>query len=268
MKFLDKLEKHFGFLAVANVALTLIVAQLFIYAAILIGRVDMASIVLIPKAVFDGEWWRLASFLIAPPYVAGTMFQALFLAFFWYIFWMMSQNLEAAWGVFRFNVYLLATIVFALAGAFIGQIISPTGTITVSTSFLYYSLFFAFSTINPNIQFLIFFVIPMKVKWLAWIILGFAFLAFISMPSIGHRIAFAAPFLGYLLFFKDAFKQSAESRKRRTQFERQRHQYADEALHTCSVCGASDKTHPEREFRYKVVSQDTVCICEVCRENK
>jgi hypothetical protein len=155
-----------------------------------------------------------------------------------------------------------------LAGAFIGQIISPTGTITVSTSFLYYSLFFAFSTINPNIQFLIFFVIPMKVKWLAWIILGFGFLGFISMPSIGHRIAFAAPFLGYLLFFKDAFKQSAESRKRRTQFERQRHQYADEALHTCSVCGASDKTHPEREFRYKVVSQDTVCICEVCRENK
>lgn len=268
MRFLDKLEKHFSFLAVPNVALTLIVAQLFIYAAILIGRVDMASIVLIPKAIFGGEWWRLVSFLIAPPYVAGTLFQALFLAFFWYIFWMMSQNLEAAWGVFRFNVYLLATILFAVAGAFIGQLISPSSLIAVSISFLYYSVFFAFATLNPNIQFLIFFVIPMKVKWLAWIILGFGFLAFLSMPSIGHRIAFVAPFLGYLLFFKDAMKQSVESRKRRARFEAERRQYADEALHTCSVCGATDKTHPDREFRYKVVGQDTVCICEVCRENK
>jgi hypothetical protein len=267
MKFLDTLEKRFGHLAVPNVVLVLIVAQLFIYAMIIVERLDLGSIVLIPKAVFGGEWWRMFSFLIAPPYLAGSLIQALFLAFFWYIFWMMSSALESAWGVFRFNVYLLSAILFAVAGAFLGQLVSPAATIFVSTTFLYYCIFFAFATLHPNIQFLIFFVIPMKVKWMAWIILGFGALFFLVMPTIGHRIAFAAPFLCYLLFFKDALKQSVEASKRRKKFESEREARAEEALHTCSVCGATDKSHPDRDFRYKTVDGEAVAICNVCREN-
>jgi hypothetical protein len=266
MKLLDSLEKRFGHLAVPNVVMVLVVAQLFIYAAIIVGGLDLRSIELSPGAVLGGEWWRLFSFLIAPPYPAGTLFQALFLAFFWYILWFMSQSLEAAWGVFRFNLYLLTTILFAVAGAFIGQLISPSSTIFVSTTFLYYSVFFAFATLHPHIQFLMFFIIPMKVKWLAWIIFGFGALYFLGLPSMGHRIAFVAPFLCYVLFFKDALAQSMEARKRRAKFEAERQEAAGAALHTCSNCGASDKTHPDREFRYKTVDADAVCICEECRE--
>lgn len=266
MNFLDSLEKRFGHLAVPNVVMVFIVAQLFIYAAIMVGRMELSSIELIPKAVFGGEWWRLFSFLIAPPYPAATLFQALFLAFFWYILWFMSQSLEAAWGVFRFNLYLLATILFAVMGAFVGQLISPSSLIATSTTFLYYSVFFAFATLHPNIQFLMFFVIPMKVKWLAWIILGGGTLYFLALPSIGHRIAFAAPFLCYVLFFKDALAQSLEAKKRRATFEAERREAADTALHTCANCGASEKTHPERDFRYKREGGDVVCICEACRE--
>jgi hypothetical protein len=266
MKLINSLEKRFAHLAVPNVVMVLIVAQLFIYAAVMIGRLDLASIVLIPKEVFNGEWWRLFSFLIAPPYLAGTLFQALFLAFFWYILWFMSQSLEAAWGVFRFNLYLLATIGFAIIGAFVGQLISPSSLVFVSTTFLYYSVFFAFATLQPNIQFLMFFVIPMKVKWLAWIVLGGGVLYFLALPSLGQRIAFAAPFLGYLLFFKEALAQSLEAKKRRTKFETERQATADDAMHTCVICGVSDKTHPEREFRYKTVDDDVVCICEACRD--
>ena len=82
MNFLDKLEKRLGFLAIPNVVATLIVAQLFIYGAMLTGRIELEGLLLIPKAVSSGEWWRLASFLIAPPYVPKTLFQGLFLAFF------------------------------------------------------------------------------------------------------------------------------------------------------------------------------------------
>lgn len=267
MKFLDSLEKRFSHLAVSNVVMVFIVAQLFIYAAIITGRLDLGSIVLAPKAVVSGEWWRLLSFLIAPPYVAQTLFQALFLAFFWYILWFTSQSLEAAWGVFRFNLYLLAAIFFAVAGAFVGQVISPSGMVFVSTTFLYYCVFFAFATLHPNIQFLMFFVIPMKVKWLAWIIFGGGVLYFLALPSMGQRIAFAAPFLCYVLFFKEALSQSLEAKKRRAKFEAERRDAAGAALHTCSKCGASDKTHPDREFRYKTVNGDLVCVCEACRES-
>lgn len=208
MKFLDKQEKHFGFLAVPNVVLMLIGAQLFIYAAILIGRVEYASIFLIPKAVFAGEWWRLVSFVIAPPYVPGTLFQGIFLAFFWYIFWMMSHTLESVWGVFRFNVFLLVGLLCTLGGAFLGQIISPGTTVVLSPYFLYLSIFFAFATLNPNIEFLMFFVLPVKVKWLGWFAAVMTALSILGAPSMGDRIAILAPLLNYFLFFKAALSQS------------------------------------------------------------
>lgn len=267
MKFLDSLEKRLGHLAVPNVILVLIVAQLFIYAAVLTGRVNMGSIVLIPQAVLAGEWWRLFSFLIAPPFVAGSALDALFLAFFWYILWFMSGALESVWGVFRFNLYLLTAILLAIAGAFAGYFVSPGDLIFISTTFVYYTIFFAFATLHPNIQFLIFFIIPMKVKWLAWIIFAVGALSFLGMPSMGQRFAFAAPFLAYLLFFKDAITQSMKAKQRRVKFDAERRAKAAQALHTCSSCGATDRSHPDRDFRYKTVDGDAVCICEECRSN-
>jgi hypothetical protein len=266
MKLLDSLEKRYGHLAVPNVVLTLIIAQLVLYAAILIGRVEFISLLLIPKAVLGGEWWRLISFLIAPPTVASTLFQGLFLAFFWYIFWMMSSALEAAWGVFRFNLFLLVGVVFTIAGAFLGQLISPNAIIVVTPYFLYTSVFFAFATLNPNIQFLIFFVIPMKVKWLAWIVGAVTAATFLFAPSMGDRLAILAPLLNYFIFFRDAMTQSVKSRKRRVRYEKQKHAFANEALHTCSQCGATEKTDQDRHFRYKMVDGNAICICETCRE--
>ena len=162
MKFLDRLEKPLGFLAVPNVVMTLIVAQLVIYAAMLLGRVEFEGLLLVPKAVFAGEWWRLFSFIITPPVVPATLFQAFFLAFFWYILWMMSQSLEAQWGTFRLNIFILSCIIFAVIGSFLGQIISPAATLFIAPRFLYYSLFLAFATLNPNIQFLVMFEIFIK----------------------------------------------------------------------------------------------------------
>ncbi len=266
MKLLDSLEKRYGHLAVPNVVLTLIIAQLVLYAAILIGKVEFISLLLIPKAVLGGEWWRLISFLLAPPTVASTLMQGIFLAFFWYIFWMMSATLEAAWGVFRFNLFLLAGVLFTIAGAFLGQLISPSAVVIVTPYFLYSSVFFAFATLNPNVQFLIFFVIPMKVKWLAWIVAGLSAVTIIMAPTMGDRVALLAPLLNYLLFFRDAMTQSVKNRKRRASFEKKARAVASEALHTCSVCGATEMTDPDRHFRYKVVDGNAVCICDVCRE--
>lgn len=265
MKILDTLEKRFGHLAVPNVILVLIVAQLFIYAAIIVGRLDMQSIVLIPKAVFAGEWWRLLSFMIVPPDIATGALSALFLAFFWYILFFMSQALEAAWGVFRFNLYLLTAVLFAIVGAFVGQLISPASHILVSTTFLYWCVFFAFATIQPNIQFLLFFVVPVKVKWMAWVVFGFGALAFLGLPSMGYRIAFAAPFLCYVLFFKDAMAQAVKAKQRRVAYTAERKSGVDDAMHICSECGATDKSHPEKEFRYKTVGDDVICLCGECR---
>ncbi|MGJ8638013.1 MAG: hypothetical protein ACSHYA_01350 [Opitutaceae bacterium] len=265
MKLLDSLEKRFGHLAIPNVVLFLIVAQLVMLAAVLTNRIDLISLVLIPKVVMGGEWWRLFSFTIAPPTVPQSMFQGLFLAFYWYIFWMMSTTLEEAWGVFRFNLFLLSGFLLSIIGAFIGQFVSPDALVFLSPYFLYLSVFFAYATLNPNIQFMIMLVIPVKVKWIAWFVAGVTALSVFGAGSMGERVAIMAPIFNYFLFFRDALTQSVKSRQRRAKFDKERRAVADDALHTCETCGASDRSNPEREFRYKMVDGDAVCVCSECR---
>lgn len=265
MKFLDHIEKRFGHLAVPNVALGLVLAQLVIFAFILIGRMQFEGLLLVPKAVFAGEWWRLLSFVITPPEVATTAFSALFLAFFWYIFWMMSSALEQAWSVFRFNIYLLSGVLFTIAGVFIGQLLSPEATLFVSPRFLYLSVFFAFATLHPDMEFLLFFVLPVKVKWLAWILGGLTALGILFAPSMGERIALFATLTNYLLFFRSALTRSVQARKRQAKFTAERKQVESEARHQCSVCGATEQSQPDLDFRYRMVNGDASCICEDCR---
>lgn len=266
MTLLDRLEKRFGHLAVPNVAMVFIVAQLLTYALILAGQVEFTSLLLIPQAVLDGEWWRLLSFLIVPPHIAVGPVQAVFLAFYWYIFWMMSGALESAWGVFRFNIYLLVGILLSVAGAFLGFLVSSESLILLSPRFLYLSLFFAFAVLHPNIEFLLFFVLPVKVKWLAWVAAAFTALAILGAPSMGARIVLIAPLLNFFLFFRDALTQSVQARKRRARFEAERSERAETAQHTCEACGATERSHPDRDFRYRMVDGEAVCVCDDCRQ--
>ena len=265
MTFLDKLEKRFGHWALPNVVLYVIVAQLVVYALVISGRISFVNLPLVPKAVLGGELWRLFSFLISPPNIAGGAMSALFLAFFWYIFWMMSSALEQIWGAFRFNVYLLCGVLLTILTAFVGQFISPATTIIIFPDFLYLSVFLAFAVNHPNVEFLIMFILPVKVKWLAWLAVGLTTFSFLGAPSWGDRIAILGPLLNFFLFFRNDLVNSVESRKRRTQFAKQKVERDNAAFHTCSECGATDKTHPERHFRYKKVDGASVCICEVCR---
>ena len=132
--------------------------------------------------------------------------------------------------------------------------------------FLYFCVFFAFATFNPNIEFLVMFVIDEdKVDGMGPTSIR-RYRVFIDAD---HRSSpsFCAPFLGYVLFFRDSFKQSMKSRQRRAQFESDRSQAADLALHTCEQCGVSDHSNPERDFRYKTIEKDMVCLCNVCRES-
>jgi hypothetical protein len=268
MTFLDKLEKRFGHLAVPNVVLYIIITQLVVYALVLAGQVSFGTLPLIPKAVLGGQVWRLFSFLISPPNIAGSAMSALFLAFFWYIFWMMSSSLEQIWGAFRFNLYLLCGVFFTILAAFVGQFISPAATIIVFPDFLYLSVFLAFAVNHPNVEFLVLFILPVKVKWLAWLAAGVTVFSILVAPSWGDRLAVLGPLFNFFLFFRGDLLNSVESRKRRAQFAKQTVQRETAAFHTCSRCGATDKTNPERQFRYKKVDGVSVCICEACREQQ
>ena len=265
MTFVDKLEKRFGHWAVPNVVLYVIIAQLVVYALVISQQISFITLPLIPKAVLGGDWWRLFSFLIAPPNIAGGALSALFLAFFWYIFWMMSSALEQIWGAFRLNLYLLCGVIFTIAAAFVGQFISPAATIIIFPDFLYLSVFLAFAVNHPNVEFAIMLILPVKVKWLAWFAVAMTAFSFLGAPSWGHRIALIGPLINFFLFFRKDLSNSVESRQRRKAFAKEKIERDNAAFHSCAQCGATDKTHPERHFRYKTNDGAAVCICDACK---
>jgi len=139
------------------------------------GLIDLLS--LSHNAVWAGQWWRWVTFVFVPPFAdtagAPSVFSVVMM-FVWFMFLhTMVTSLEHAWGSARFTVYFLVGVV---ATAFVG-LLPFAGSLT--NGYLQASLFLAFATLFPDVEVLLFFILPVKVKWmgyLTWATLGLGFL--------------------------------------------------------------------------------------------
>ena len=129
-----------------------------------------------------------------------------------------------------------------------------------SNTMLASSLFFAFATFYPNEQIYLFFFLPVKVKWLAWVSAGLLFFGFAANPN-SYRVALIIAFANYLLFFGPELLRAVRNRQevasRRRRFE-ENARPGEETLHRCATCGATELTNPNLEFR---VSRDGEEYC-------
>ncbi|MGB4616698.1 MAG: rhomboid family intramembrane serine protease [Dethiobacteria bacterium] len=195
MKWLNKLERRYGRYAVKNLMLYIIGLNALIFVWVQIDPAAYHLLVLHPSLVLRGELWRLVTFIFIPP-----TFSPLWLIFTLYFYYLVGSGLEQAWGSFKFNVYYLVGMIATILAAFItGH--GATGV------YLNLSLFFAFATLYPDFQVLLFFILPVKVKYLAWLnaaFLGYTLL-FSPWPS---KVAALASVLNYFIFFgEDIFRQ-------------------------------------------------------------
>lgn len=248
MGFLNRLERAFGRYAIPNISLYLVIGQVFFWSVSFLGFFELERIALLPWAVMQGEVWRVFSFLLLPPNA-----HPVFIAFAWYMFFLMGSALEGHWGVFRYNLFLLLGWIMTLGVAFL----FPT---TYATNvFLAGSVFLAFAFLNPDFEILIFFILPVKIKWLAliaWIGYGLEFLR----GPWPIRLAVLAAIGNFLIFFSGAILQRGRAGRRRMahQAKQAAARENDEPRHTCVVCGKTDRTHPQEDFRY---SDDDKCYC-------
>src|SRR5690606_31329019 len=113
-------------------------------------------LVLAWSLVAQGEWWRIFSFTLVPPNAHWA-----FIAFALYILYFLGSTLEEAWGTLRINLFLLSGWLLTLGAAWL------VPDMIVSNAFIGGSVFLAFAYLNPNYVFYVFFVLPVKVKWLA-----------------------------------------------------------------------------------------------------
>lgn len=239
MNLLDKLDKRLGRYALPNVTIYLIAGQTLFYVLFLTGKLDRSQTYLAADLLLDGEWWRLLTFPFDPPLTNP------FFAFFaWYLFYLMGSALEEQWGAFRYNVFLLIGYLMTVAVSFL------TPYLPISNAFLGLSVFLAFAFLYPDFVLQIFFVLPVRIKWLAlltWLYYGYQFLF-----GGGHtRLLILASICNFLLFFaRDIVVQVRYGKRQMTKQASRLAVREDKAFHRCTVCGITDKTHPRMDFRY------------------
>ncbi|MGH8021302.1 MAG: rhomboid family intramembrane serine protease [Opitutaceae bacterium] len=247
-RFLRLLESF----AIPNISLYLVIGQVAVFGLELAGKKSVLPILLVPAYVLQGEWWRVFTFVFVPPDA-----HPVFIAFAWYLFWMMGSALEASWGVGRYNLYLLIGWLLAVAVSFLAPPFS-----IASNAFIAGSVFLAFAWLAPNFELAIFFVLPVKIKWLAlitWLFYGYTLLD----GSSTERLGVLASTGNFLLFFAKDIWLTMRQHKRRMgrDAQRRREDAGTTPLHRCKICGKDSNTHPEMDFRYCSKCADDSCYC-------
>jgi hypothetical protein len=238
MRLLDNLEKKFRRYAIHNVTLYIILVQVLFFVFQLSGRFILDRVVLIPDLVLTGEWWRLVTFLFIPP-----LTNPIFAFFAWYLFYLMGSALENHWGAFRYNVFLLVGYAVTVAVSFIVPMAAATNL------FIGGSVFLAFAFLYPDFTLYIFFILPVKIKWLAlltWI--GYAYQILVGTWST--RLLVLASISNFLLFFGRDIIWKMKTGKRVMATQARQFSGKKEAFHTCATCAKTDISHPGMEFRY------------------
>ena len=158
MHWLDRLERRFGRYSIPNLMNIVLIGQVAVWFITMFVNYGVYSLLLLTRSgLAHLELWRLVSFIFVPSLQTNLFYFALEIYFYWWV----GNSLERAWGDFRFMVYWLAGMV----GAILSCLIVGAG----GTSGLFLSLFFAYAWMWPDQQILLFFFIPVKVKWIGWI---------------------------------------------------------------------------------------------------
>ena len=178
MNWLNKLERKIGRFYIKNLMLIIIAGTILVYAFSMMAPDSnlINNIILDPSKVMEGEVWRLVTFIFVP--TGGSIISFMFSLYFNYL---AGTGLENEWGEFKFNFYYFVGMITTI-------IVSMITGVSATGSYINMSLFLAFAMIYPNFQVLLFYIIPVKVKYLAildWVFIGLRFIGFLSIFSIG-----------------------------------------------------------------------------------
>ena len=269
---LDKLEKKIGRYAIQNLIAYLLIGYLIGFILAFVEGTTNISIIryltLEPyNIIHEFQVWRLFTWVLIPPQSSNV----LFLAIMCFLYYQLGNTLERTWGAFRFNVYIFGGMLLTIIGAFITYVVfwllngsEPVGIGNIiNTEYINLSIFLAFSTCFPDMQVLLYFIIPVKMKWMSILYLavtGYKVLIGIYQGDWVVVVLIIASILNWFIFFmmtRNYKRYNPKEIHRRVEFKRQvtppRTQYRDGtpiARHTCAVCGRTEVTNPELEFRF------------------
>ncbi len=273
-------EKHLGKYCINNLSLIMIIFYGFGFVLQSVNAQFLQYLTLNPYAILHGQVWRLVTWLLVPQEQSNFFFILIAMLFYYSI----GTSLERTWGTVKYNEYLFQGIIFTILGAFIvfgvsmalyGGAMMPEHYQLISNYFTTYyvlmSIFLAYAATFPNAMVLLMFFIPVKVKWLGiayGALMVYEFITYAVQGGWFICVAMAASLLNFFFFFyhtkdfrryspseikrRNAYKKAMDGmiQKRRAEGRSHVKMQASASVHQCAICGRTDQTNPELEFRY------------------
>lgn len=251
MNLLSKMERKFGKYAVPNLMYYIVILYAIgMFVQRFAPEVYIRYLMLDAGALLHGQIWRIVTFMIWPP-STDIFFNVIAI----YLYYNLGSTLERVWGTFRFNVYFFMGVLGHVLAAILIYFVTGGGIYPLTTDYLNFSLFFAFAATFPEMQFYLFFVIPIKAKWMA-VFNGAYFLYGIIFGGTAERIAIIMSLLNLILYFaiSRGARFNPKEIKRKQVFKAQMHEAAQTAKlrgrHRCAVCGRTEEDDPNLIFRF------------------
>lgn len=284
--FLSSLERKFGKYAIPRLPLIIIICYGVGYIMRMINPYIAYSISLNPYAILRGQIWRLVSWILIPPSETNVFFLLISL----YFYYSLGTTLERMWGSFYFNVYIFSGMIFTIISSFIVLaiigVLDPTALVDdidalygynllfaqisnliFSTYYINMSIFLSFAAMFPDVQVYFMFLIPIKVK-----VLGFFYVALIVYEALAtfsgnmlftiiQLIVIVASLLNFIIFFVATRQTIGKQRQARTMAQKKAAEEYKRKVnsmrpaskinkHKCAICGRTDESNPELEFRF------------------
>lgn len=264
MDFLTKLERKFGKYAIPNLTLILISGFILGYLIEIFMPEGLQLLAMNPEKILHGQIYRLVTWVVIPPSSASIL--VIITLFFYFS---IGRTLENSWGDFRYTVYIFSGIIFTdigMMGTYLimhlmgrSQLLDmyyQAGLYGASTYYLCMSMFLAYAFMFPDMQVLLYFIIPIKVKWLGYLDIAYLLVMILQYGYMHYytgMVTVIMSVLNFILFYfmsKGKTKMTPAQRKRKRKYKQQVRQSQILTRHKCAICGQTELDNPNLEFRY------------------
>ena len=269
MNWLNKLERKIGRYAIPNLIVWMIGAYTIGFVLYTVSPGILNLLTLSPYHILHGQIWRLFTWVLMP--TESNLIFLLIMALFYY---QLGTTLERTWGTFRFNVYIFSGMIFTVIGAFVLYAIYYVQNLSAitampalaanlssslgwgySVNYINMSIFLACAVMYPDMQVMLYFIIPIKMKWMA-IVYGVLIVYNFVMSGWAGRISIVMSMLSFIVFFlstRNLKRYTPHEVHRRQKFKAQMREPRPGSgitKHKCAVCGRTELDAPELEFRF------------------
>jgi len=254
----DNRERKYSRYAIHNLSLYMLITFAVGYALEIIPATQglVYWLQLEPGLILKGQVWRLFTWVLC----TGGQENIFWIIISLYFYYSIGRTLEQVWGDYRYNVYIFSGLFYTVVGAFLMYgILSFIGYQDAniggffSTYYVCMSIFLAFAATFPEMEVMLMFILPIKVK-----VLGIVYVIMMVIPMIGGGLFVAIPIVAslfnFIIFFFTGRKRIGISRRQqqeRVQFRaKMREAHSDQVRHKCAICGRTNVSNPELSFRF------------------